>query len=119
MIRVKAGNAHTYIDAFYIARTWGGMIEGEPDKEMIKSTLKEANVSMLWGKDRKTIRVVPEDFPKSLPEYEVKVWLCDYDKQLFVVFWTNMNPAEKTIVEIVEESLKDLDYQKDSEEFEF
>ena len=117
-ITVKVGN-------FIFGHTYGGLLEGSPNKSLNKRIFKHATYPVSsWGA-RKVLKIKPakDDFKKELKPACYAVWLTsepiisEYHGSELVVIWFEELPDEKPIMEIIKKGIKEIDWKKNAKDF--
>lgn len=125
-ISLKCGR-EVSVDAFEFGYTYGGLLEGSPDKRMNQNIFERTSYSSTWG-PRKVLKIKPEghEFENVLKPSHYAVWLHsnepidpDYHGSELVVIWFDELPNGKVIEEIIQNGVENIDWEKHAEDFEY
>lgn len=128
MIYLKQKNGNTlFLDGFHLAVTYGTLLEGTPDMESNQKIVKNAEVALekICGK-RKTHVIQPslQELQTQLPEMAYHAWLtgnsvknenCDGAGLVWV--WFGNEEPDKSIKQIIEEQIRELDWENLAQNF--
>lgn len=115
------------IDGFQLGYTYGGLLEGIPNKRMNENIFQRTSYPLNWG-ERKVLKIKPnkDDFNTALKACYYSVWLHSndpidtrYHGSELVVIWFDERPNNRTIEEIILSGIKDIDWLNNAEDFEY
>lgn len=115
------------LKGFHLAFTYGGLMEGNPLKESVFEFIQdEIRVPKNWG-DRKLFSIsAKEDGINSLlPLFSCYAYLTSdipagdpfADGSELVVHWFEDSIQDRSIPQIIEEAVKDLDWKNEADDF--
>lgn len=125
-IKLKCGR-EVKVDGFEFGYTYGGLLEGSPNERMNKNIFDRTTYSSNWG-SRKVLKIKPKksEFKSELKPTHYSVWLnsndpinSNYHGSELVVIWFDELPNEKTVEEIIQNGVQDIDWDKNAEDFEY
>ncbi len=111
--------------------TYWSLLDGIPDKRLNKEIIERENCPNDWGSENLSqcaFKIQPTDDEVStfLPPSVFKVWLISNepinnydDASELVVIWFGENPIKRTIEEIIEGKIKDIDWKKYAQSFSY
>lgn len=122
---LKLSNTELNLKGFKISETYGGVIEGVPNKEINTEIILSAKKHKEWG-ERKTLVIKPDknEVENKLKYYLFKAWIVSYEtmkfdgKQLVLVWFDEFNP-DASIKSIIETHLTEKRWNKHAEGFSF
>jgi len=119
------------VEALYFLRTYLGLLEGRPDREMNDRILAQVRTEMvpLWGERR--VHVIPPVIDESdpahpaLPRLRFTAWLCCYQpirepnagSELVVVWFREECPGEP-LDKVVGDAIRSLPWVELARDFE-
>ena len=128
MIRIKLNcGRKVKVDGFEFGYTYGGLLEGSPNESMNKNIFERTKYPSSWGQ-RKVLKIKPEksEFKNGLKPSHYSVWLSsndpidpDYHGSELVVIWFDQLPNGKTIEEIIENGIQNINWNKNAQDFEY
>ena len=125
-IQLKCGR-EVKVDGFEFGYTYGGLLEGMPNKRMNQNIFENTTYPSKWG-PRKVLKIKPErkEFRNSLKPTHYSVWLTsykpinpNYQGSELVVIWFEELPNGKTVEEIIENGVRDIDWDKHAQDFDY
>ena len=125
-IKLKCGR-EVKVDGFEFGTTYGGLLEGSPYEIMNKNIFEKTTHSSNWGK-RRVLKIKPEnsEFKNSLKPTHYSVWLTsndpinsNYHGSELVVIWFDELPNGRTIEEIIQTGVQNIDWNKNAKDFEY
>ncbi len=125
-IKLKCGR-EVKVDGFEFGFTYGGLLEGSPNERMNNNIFERTNYSTNWG-PRKVLKIRPEinEFKNGLKPAHYSVWLNSNDPinpkfhgSELVVIWFDEKPNGKTVEEIIQKGVQNIDWDKNARDFEY
>ncbi|MCD9014397.1 hypothetical protein [Parachryseolinea silvisoli] len=125
-IELESGRRVT-VDGFVYGRTYGGLLEGRPNRNVNKRILERQKCPSEWG-SRKVLVIQPldRDLENFLPPSIYKVWLNSNDpiNSVFmgselVIIWFDETPGERSIKDIIEKRVREVDWDKNAQDFDY
>ena len=125
-IRLKCGR-DVKVDGFQFGYTYGGLLEGSPNKKMNKDIFDKTTYPSNWG-PRKLLKIQPEndDFKKNLKPIHYSVWLHsiepinpDCHGSELVAIWFGDLPNGKTVEDIIQNGVENINWNKNAQDFEY
>ncbi|WP_395048862.1 hypothetical protein [Flavobacterium sp.] len=127
-IKLATGKIIT-IEAFHFTKTYGGLLTGEPSKEINEEIIKNISYPKNWGQrravfDRKDWYLSNE----VLKPITYSAWLMaesiddkekQYDGSSIIVIWIDDEPKGKDIEEIIVSGIGLFDWEKFAENYQF
>ena len=126
MIKLKCGR-EVKVHGFEFGYSYGGLLEGLPNERMNKNIFERTTYPSNWG-SRKVLKIKPEksEFKNGLKPTHYSVWLTsndpinpNYHGSELVVIWFGELPNGKTVEEIIQNSLNNIDWNKNAQDFEY
>lgn len=122
---LKLSNAVLDLKGFKISKTYGGMLEGIPNKEINSEIIHNAMNLKDWG-ERKTLLIKPDEneVEKMLKYFLFKAWIVSYDsekfdgKELVLIWFDDLNP-DVSIKDMIETQLTEKIWHKHATGFYF
>lgn len=126
MIKIKLNSGREVsVEGFSFGYTYGGLYEGLPNEKMNNDIFDRSSYPNNWG-PRKVLKIRPpkSDFEKALKPTDYAAWLHsnepidpEYHGSELVVIWFGDPPNGKTVEEIIEQGIKDIDWESNAEDF--
>jgi len=114
------------VEGFEYGYTYGGLLEGKPNKRINKHILESITYPKNWG-PRKVLNIQPSinEIENRLKPSYYSVWLTsepidpEYHGSELVVIWFGEIPNGKTIETIIEVGIKFIDWNANANDFRF
>ena len=114
------------VDGFEFKPTYLSLIEGKPCKDINDFIIEQISYPSHWGK-RKTMFKVPtqEELNTQLKPATYCTWLAcnepfnNHDGSNLVVIWMDENPGDRTIPDIIEKGVNDINWKNEAEGFDY
>lgn len=116
----------TQLKGFHLSMTYGGVMEGAPGKELNELTIEMIQGSKKFGDRKLFLSQVGElDLDKPLPYFSCFAWLSSYgpandiyaDGSEMVIHWFENSIQDRPIAQIIEEAVKNLNWEKEADDF--
>ena len=123
MENIKLGEREITIERFHFSYTYTGLIIGSPNKVINEKIISDYESSLNVGNRKSVFVLKDEDYitDEVLKPIIYSAWLDSdsindkenqYDGSWIVVSWFGEIQIEKSIRDIIEDGLKDFDYDK-------
>jgi hypothetical protein len=123
-IKLKSGR-EVGVDSFHFNYTYGGLLVGIPHERMNIEYFEKKTYPKNWGKGRKLLKIKPnpEDFKNRLKPIYYSVWLDSkpfnpkYFGSSLIVTWFGNEPNGKTIDEIIQTGIENIDWIENAHDY--
>jgi hypothetical protein len=128
-IQLKCGRK-VYVHRFTYYRTYWSLIDGTPDIKYNKGIIEWEKCPKDWEIEysRKVLKIQPNDEEVNtlLPPSVYKVWLISNDPidkyddaSELIVIWFDENPGNRSLKEIIEKGVINIEWEKHAEGFSY
>lgn len=122
----KGGDAN--LSGFHLSFTYGGLMEGAPGKETNQIIIDEIRDFKVWGK-RKVYSISPreEDLEEALPLFSCFAWISSFapvkdplsDGSELVMHWFEKSMEGKSIQQMIQSVIDQIDWENEAEDYLF
>jgi hypothetical protein len=108
------------IEAFNYSETYKGLLEGRPSPGLNRKIVERESNHHLWGEKRINV-IMPsiQQLDSWIPPSAYRDLLLYIDKREsnMVVLWFDEHPGDKSLKEIIERGIVNIDWEKDANFF--
>jgi len=131
VVRLSIGGRSVLVESFAFDRTYAGVLAYSPKhyKEMNEGIVNRQNYPTDWGENRNKLIVRPseESINTLLPPFIYKAWCISdpvkkdkgYDESGLIVIWFDQIPSERSVKEIIESGMQEIDWEKYAQDYHF
>jgi hypothetical protein len=126
-IKIIIDNHEYYCDNVKMKRTYSSILEGYPDKKFnerilkdIKSIWEHVPLCIVQPNIIENIKIKNHEY-EIFPSYQYGAWIYTHEidmSHLYLV-WFDDEPGERSIKNIVENGLKQINWKDNAKEFDF
>jgi hypothetical protein len=115
-IKLKDGKTVKVL-AFHYGETYEGLLEGRPSPGLNRRIVEKESNFHIWGEQRINV-IMPsiQQLDTWIPPSAYRALLSYFDKQEsdMVVLWFDELPVDKSLKEIIEKGVENVDWDRDS-----
>lgn len=128
-MEIKLNNRTLTVESFYMTATYAGLLIGEPNEEINKSIISEISHPRNFTNKKHVVEesnmylasnvLKPNIYSVYLTGDPINDITEDFHGSQLIVSWFGDSAFAKSIQDIIANGLKDFDYSKHAENFQF